>query len=190
MKGNLALLACICLAGCATLHKAQDKRTAYHTYAVNDTNHQIEKILDTSKFQTGKVTIVEIDFKPLLSDGADTISPTPEVTIGNDGVVSVKGEKVISVKRTTIESTTVQTGKTCESESSSGTEERASQSSAEEVIAVEKELPKDVAKAPKYIMVTAIVFASLVAAIWLAWKRKAIIGWLKKILSAMKRLFM
>jgi len=199
MKRTFAFLACICLAGCATLHKTQTTTTDDYTHTTRDSSIITERMVDTTKTESGKITIVEITFNPLplpdsfpdkMQTDTSSVPVAPEVTIGNDGSVSVRGGNVVSVKQTTIETETEQTGKSYESESSSGSEEQESKSSTDEELVVERETPKEVAKAPKYIMVTVIVIAALVAAIWLALKRKPIANWLKKVLAAMKRLFM
>lgn len=201
MKRTFALLACLCLAGCATLHKTQTKTTDDYTHTTRDSSVTTKKVIDTTKTQSGKITITEIVFNPLpfpvVNDfperpACDTSSAPvmPDVTIGNDGTVDIKGGNIVSVKQTTIEASSEQTGKTYQSESSSESEEQETKSTADEAIVVEKETPKEVMKAPKYIMVTAIILASLVAVIWLALKRKSIVSWIRKVLAAIKRLFM
>ena len=200
IKSTFALLACLCLAGCATLHKTQAKTTDDYTHSTRDSSVTTKNVINTTKTQSGKITITEIVFNqlplpfPLVNDfpACDTSSAPvmPDVTIGNDGIVDIRGGNIVSVKQTTIETSSEQTGKTYQSESSSESEEQETKSSTDEAIVIEKETPKEVMKAPKHIMVTAIILATLVAVIWLALKRKSIVSWIMKVLAAIKRLFM
>lgn len=173
-----------------------------NTESSENSNQKTEKVVDTTKTESGKITITEIEFYPPtdncetqdkdtvnnIATNGDSKADKPKATNVGDihlpNVGSIQNAAIKSIKQTTIESNLEQKGESKETNENDTSKSEAvisktSQSSVEETT-----------PAPDPYRWRYIFYILLVVSIWLLYlKRVPILNWIKTILSGIRRIF-
>ena len=195
MKRVITLVAlCLMLMGCGA-SKHLNKRTietAKDSSRVESSKTETsERITDTTKTETGKVTITEIEFfPPAPIDGVrdslgNTAVTTPFVNLDLQNIGNITNAGAVkSIRQTVIESESVQKGESRESEEKdeSGTETSVAVKTDESTVDKVIEAPKP--NCVKYIFYLALLAVGVLA----YFKRVPILNVIRKILAGVKKL--
>lgn len=188
MKNLLLLLVTFFMISCASTRKSVQTSCTTDTSIdkVDSQAMKTEKAIDTTKTESGKITITEIEFYPptLLPDvpmsGNEETTPCFEI----DGVGKVKGGNVKHIKQTTIEKKSEQKGKSNESSESEKIQST--------VVATKSNQTSQIQTSPapdpyrwRYIFYILV----LVGIAMLYLKRVPFLNWIKKILAGLRRIF-
>lgn len=197
----LPLIFCFILISCASTRKSVQMSctSQTNTESAEKQTSKAEKVVDTTKTESGKVTITEIEFYP-PSDchhDKDTASEAPkkkpkadkpkgnnvgEINLPNVG--NIKDAAIKSIKQTTIESEKEQKGESKESNESDNSKSQATLSNTSQS-GTEESTP-----APDPYRWRYIFYILLIVAIGLLYmKRVPILNWIKTILSGIRKIF-
>lgn len=199
----LPLLFCFFMVSCASTRKSVHTSctSVTNTESSENSNQKTESVVDTTKTESGKITITEIEFYPPtndLTDGEDTvnnITTSDETKVKNSkatnvgdiylpNVGSIKNAAIKSIKQTTIESELEQKGESKETNESD-------KSKSESIISKTSQFGvEEITPAPDPYRWRYIFYILLVVSIWLLYlKRVPILNWIKTILSGIRRIF-
>lgn len=177
--------------GCSTTRKAT-KSIESTQFSLESQESQVsssEKIVDTTKTESGKITITEIEFyPPTENNGLPGINESPKSTnvsgLSLPNVGNIDNAAIKSIKQTTIESESESKG---ESNESSSTENIKSEAISENT---EKTAKVDESPAPDPYRWRYIFYILLIGvAALLYFKRVPILNWIKTILSGVRKIF-
>ena len=186
----LMMSLCLIVAGCGTSrhlskHKIESVRDSSHVETSK--TYKTETFTDTSKTESGKVTITVIEFfQPASGDSLRNHAadiPATDINLQNIGNITNAGA-VKSIRQKVIESESVQKGESRESEEKD-------ESGMETSVAVKTdELTEDkVIEAPKPSRVKYVFYLALLAVGVLAYfKRVPILNAIRKILAGVRKL--
>jgi hypothetical protein len=147
---------------------------------------KVDKVIDTTKTERGKITITEIEFYP-PPNGSDTVNHIPATNVGGMDlpiIGNIKEAAIKSIKQTAIELNAEQKGQSNESSETKGNQEQV-------ILANNKQSSQEsIAPTPdpyrwRYIFG---IFAILAVGL-LYRKRIPVLNWIKKILSNIRRIF-
>lgn len=136
-----------------------------------------QRAIDTTRTETGKVTITEITF--FAPDTATDTPPMADVRLPTFG--NVKGA-IKDIKQTIIEKGVEQSGKSNESKESEETQENA------ELSKQQNHIQKQEATKTSSFNWRWACIAVIALALVLYWKKMPIVNWIKKILSAFRKI--
>jgi sortase (surface protein transpeptidase) len=181
MKKYIILLTCIVLlVSCGTKKKSlkQSSTNEMSLQSVESQSAKTEKVVDTTKTESGKITITEIEFYP----ASDTQNNVGGMDIPN--IVNIKDAAIKSIKQTTIEQGTERKGQSNETSEISGNQSAAVLSKSNQYI------QEVIAPSPdpyrwRYIF----YILSLVAVALLYLKRIPVLNWIKTILANIRHIF-
>ncbi|MDL2303207.1 hypothetical protein LJC28_02315 [Dysgonomonas sp. OttesenSCG-928-D17] len=192
MKKIAFILLCIFVAiGCSTTKKATktSESTQLSSESQESQHSSSEKFVDTTKTESGKITITEIEFYPPIANNESTGSnekPKANNVLGLSlpNIGSMDNAAIKSIKQTTIESESESKG---ESNESSSTENIKSEAISENT---EKTAKVDESPAPDPYRWRYIFYILLIGvAALLYFKRVPILNWIKTILSGVRKIF-
>lgn len=192
MKNIFIFILCMLMVACASTKKSTQniKETANVLAQVDESHSAAEKFIDTTKTESGKITITEIEFYPPNANeppqgnkespkSTSNVSGLSLPNVGNIGNASIK-----SIKQTTIEKRSEQKGKSNESSESEKIQSA--------VIATKSNQTSQIQTSPapdpyrwRYIFFILV----LVGIAMLYLKRVPFLNWIKKILSGIRRIF-
>lgn len=182
------------LVSCGSARKLQQNKSEIHvdsTATVKNVEVNVEKVVDTTRTEHGKITITEIEFYPTTcvddveGEKPDTnkVKPgttpkaTPAADIELSNVGKVKGN-VKSIKQTVIETDVEDKGESKESSESNETENVANVSRNEETA---QKVQEPTADPYRWRYIFYILLIGVAVLLYL--KRVPILNWIKKILS-------
>lgn len=196
----LPLIFCFIMISCASTRKSVQMSctSQTNTESAEKQTSKTEKVVDTTKTESGKVTITEIEFYPPYDcQHKDTASKAPkknpkadkpkgnnvgEINLPNVG--NIKDAAIKSIKQTTIESEKEQKGESKESNESDNSKSEATLSNTSQS-GTEESTP-----APDPYRWRYIFYILLIVAIGLLYiKRVPILNWIKTILSGIRKIF-
>lgn len=181
------------MVACASIKKSTQtiKETA-NVLAQVDESHSAdtEKFIDTTKTESGKITITEIEFYPPNANepppgnkespkSTSNVSGLSLPNVGTIGNASIK-----SIKQTTIEKDSEKKGESKESSSITNVKNEATLTNTEKTAKVETSPAPDPYRW-RYIFYTLL----LGAIAFLYFKRIPVLNWIKTILSNIRRIF-
>lgn len=143
---------------------------------------KLNKVVDTTKTDNGKITFTEIEFYP---PSGDTIT-IPVVNVDGVNIVnvaSIKNAAIKSIKQTIIETNVEQKGKSNESSETQGNQEQTM------ILSNEQELQESIVPVSdpyKWRYIFGIVAILAIGLLYL--KRTPIFNWIRKILSNIRRI--
>lgn len=193
----LPLIFCFIVISCASTRKSVQMSctSQTNTESAEKQTSKAEKVVDTTKTESGKVTITEIEFYPpsdcqhnkdMASEAPKADNPNGsnvgEINLPNVG--NIKDAAIKSIKQTTIDLEKEQKGESKESNESDNSKNQAtisntSQSGTEESTT-----------APDPYRWRYIFYILLIVAIGLLYmKRVPILNWIKTILSGIRKVF-
>lgn len=175
------LILLIALVSCRATRNMEIQSEKSNVDSVAASSARIERVqraIDTTRTETGKVTITEIIF--LSHDTAmATQPPLADVSLPTFG--NVKGA-INGIKQTIIEKSVVQSGNSNESKESKETQENAELSKRQNYI------QKQEATKPSSFNWRWTCFAVIALALVLYWKRMPILDWIRKILAGIRKI--
>lgn len=183
----LPLIFCFIMISCASTRKSVQMSctSQTNTESAEKQTSKTEKVVDTTKTESGKVTITEIEFYPptLLPDvpmsGNEETTPCFEI----DGVGKVKGGNVKSIKKTSIEAKSESKGQSNDSEETKNEESKAvADKTSNAKIVVEEPVPDPY----KWRYIFYITLIGAMALLYI--KRQPVLNWIKKLLSGIRRI--
>ena len=193
MKNIFIFILCMLMVACASTKKSTQtiKETA-NVLAQVDESHSAdtEKFIDTTKTESGKITITEIEFYPPNANepppgnkespkNTSNVSGLSLPNVGNIGNASIK-----SIKQTTIEKDSEKKGESKESSSITNVKNEATLTNTEKTAKVET------SPAPDPYRWRYIFYILLLGTIaFLYFKRIPVLNWIKTILSNIRRIF-
>lgn len=199
-KVLLPLIFCFIMISCASTRKSVQMSctSQTNTESAEKQTSKAEKVVDTTKTESGKVTITEIEFYPPsdCKHGKDTTSEPSsnkpkankpkgsnvgEINLSNVG--NIKDAAIKSIKQTTIESEKEQKGKSNESNESDNSKSEATLSNTNQSI-TEESMPTPDPYRWRYIFY--IVLLVSIGLLYL--KRVPILNWIKTILSGVRKI--
>lgn len=170
MKNLILSLIVIFLSSCVATKKNVDMMNTSSSVreSLKSQEHKREKVFDTTKIESGKITITEIDFyTPTKSD----------VGVINNAAIK-------SIKQTTIEKSSEQRGENKETSKSKIQQK--------EAVAIKNDKTSQTRTSPapdpyrwRYIF----YIVTIVAVVLLYLKRQPLLNWIKKLLSVIRRIF-
>ena len=182
---------CLMVTGCGTSrnlskHKIESVRDSSHVETSK--MDKTETFTDTTKTESGKVTITEIEFIPPASDGDSLRNhaadiPATNINLHNIGNITNAGG-VKSIRQTVIESETVQKGESRKAEESEETEKGTSVAVKTDESEVDKAIEAPKPNRIKYVF----YLAMLAVGIFLYLKRIPILNKIRTILTGLKKL--
>lgn len=182
----LMMSLCLMVTGCGTSrnlskHKIESVRDSSHVETSK--MDKTETFTDTTKTESGKVTITEIEFFPdsLRNHAADI--PATNINLHNIGNITNAGA-VKSIRQTVIESETVQKGESRKAEESEETEKGTSVAVKTDESEVDKAIEAPKPNRIKYVF----YLAMLAVGIFLYLKRIPILNKIRTILAGLKKL--
>ncbi len=109
----------IMMASCGTTRKARQTETnvADSTRTSAAIEVATHKMVDTTKTESGKVTVVEIEFYEPTNTGADSAKVSPTIVVQDDGIHIDNAVNVKTVKTAVIETTATENKTKYESQS-------------------------------------------------------------------------
>lgn len=176
--------------GCSTTKKAT--KTSESTQLSSESNESkfssTEKLVDTTKTESGKITITEIEFYQTSVNGESTGSSDKTKTnvssLSLPNICKIDNAAIVSIKQTIIEDDSKTKG---ESNESSSAEIIKSEAISENI---EKTAKVYEATAPDPYRWRYIFYILLIcAAVFLYLKRVPILNWIKTILSGIRKIF-
>jgi hypothetical protein len=177
MKRIIFLLACIALISCTSTQKSVKSTWANETslQSMESQSTKTGKVIDTTKTESGKITITEIEFYPPPNDTASNA--------GGVDLPNIKDAAIKSIRQTIIETGSEQKGKSKESSESNERQKEAIISN------TTQKTDEVIAPAPdpyrwRYIFYILL----LITAIFLYVKRIPVLNWIKKILSGIRKI--
>ncbi len=186
MKKLILIALCLTLFSCANTRKSVQTNSMNETLVQSNESQstQVDKLIDTTKTETGKVTITEIEFYEATDNVNDSMNDSiiaNDISIDVLNQVNISGASIKSIKRTIIESTSEKKGQINET----GIE----QSKAQMTIANEEQSLEKIDEQPynsyqRYIFFTLIIFAIVIIYV----KRVPILKWIKKIFNNIFRI--
>ena len=193
----LPLIFCFILISCASTRKSVQMSctSQTNTESAEKQTSKAEKVVDTTKTESGKVTITEIEFYPpsdcqhnkdMASEAPKADNPNGsnvgEINLPNVG--NIKDAAIKSIKQTTIESEKEQKGESKESNESDNSKNQATLSNTSQSGTEES------TTAPDPYRWRYIFYILLIVAIGLLYmKRVPILNWIKTILSGIRKIF-
>lgn len=187
----LMMSLCLMVTGCGTscrLSKCMTESVRDSIHVETSKTDETETFTDTSKTESGKVTITEIEFFPPASGGDSLgnhalVIPATDINLLDIGSVANAGA-VKSIRQTVIESETVQKG-----ESRKAEESEESKKGTSVAVKTDESVVEKVIEAPKSNRVKYIFYLALLAVVVLAYiKRVPILNTIRKILAGLKKL--
>lgn len=200
----LPLIFCFFMVSCASTRKSvhHSCTSVTNTQSEENSNQKTEKVVDTTKTESGKITITEIEFYPpinncgnqekdtvnnIINNGNSKAESPKETNVGDiylPNVGSIQNAAIKSIKQTTIESNLEQKGESKETNENDTSKSEAVISKTSQS-GVEETTP-----APDPYRWRYIFYILLVVSIWLLYlKRVPILNWIKTILSGIRRIF-
>lgn len=197
----LPLIFCFILISCASTRKSVQMSctSQTNTESAEKQTSKAEKVVDTTKTESGKVTITEIEFYPPsdcqhdknAASEAPPKKPKADKPKGNNvgeinlpNIGNIKDAAIKSIKQTTIESEKEQKGESKESNESDNSKNQATLSNTSQS-GTEESTP-----APDPYRWRYIFYILLIVAIGLLYmKRVPILNWIKTILSGIRKIF-
>jgi hypothetical protein len=144
----------------------------------------VDKVIDTTKTEKGKITITEIEFYP---PNSDTVNHAPATNVGGveiPNIGNIKDAAIKSIKQTTIESDVEQKGQSNESGETKGNQKQTILVSNEQS---SQECIEPVPDPYRWRYIFYILVLLGIAMLYL--KRVPFLNWIKKILSGIRRIF-
>ncbi len=167
----------------STVNAADSTRITSSAESVTD------KVIDTTKTESGKTTVVEIEFFHPVTPTDSTVKAddAPVIRVDDTGIRIDNASNVKSVKTTTIESESVNKGESRESQAES---EKVDSVAVATIETYHHEESAPVA-GRKFKTTMLIIAATAIATIiaMLALKRTGFFGWIKKVLSLIASIF-
>jgi len=187
MKKFVFIIICMfAIIGCATTKKttqlSESIQLSSESQESNFSNN--EKFIDTTKMESGKITITEIEFYPPTTSDEPAKPPNNVSGLSLPNIGNIDNAAIKSIKQTTIESNSEQKGESNESSSTASIKNEAVSANTEKTAKV------DEAPAPdpyKWRYIFYILLVGVVA--FLYFKRVPILNWIKTILSNVRRIF-
>lgn len=193
MKNIFIFILCMLMVACASTKKStQTTKETANILAQVDESHSAdtEKFIDTTKTESGKITITEIEFYPPNANepppgnkespkSTSNVSGLSLPNVGNIGNASIK-----SIKQTTIEKDSEKKGESKESSSITNVKNEATLTNTEKTAKVETSPAPDPYRW-RYIFYTLL----LGTIAFLYFKRIPVLNWIKTILSNIRRIF-
>lgn len=182
---------CLMVTGCGTscrLSKCKIESVRDSSHVETSKTYKTETFTDTSKTESGKVTITEIEFFPPASGGDSLgnhapVIPATDINLLDIGNVANAGA-VKSIRQTVIESETVQKG-----ESRKAEESEESKKGTSVAVKTDESVVEKVIEAPKPNRVKYVFYLALLAVVVLAYfKRVPILNAIRKILAGVRKL--
>lgn len=192
----LPLIFCFIMISCASTRKSVQMSctSQTNTESAEKQTSKTEKVADTTKTESGKITITEIEFYPPsdYQHDKDTASEAPskklkgnnvgEINLSNVG--NIKDAAIKSIKQTTIESEKEQKGESKESNESGNSKNQTTLSNTS-LSGTEESTPVPDPYRWRYIF-----YILLIVAMGLfCMKRVPIMNWIKIILSGVRKFF-
>jgi hypothetical protein len=188
----LILISMLVFVGCSTTKKVTETNESKQlSFESNEDNFSSsEKFVDTTKTESGKITITEIEFYPPNANepppgnkespkSTSNVSGLSLPNVGNIGNASIK-----SIKQTTIEKDSEKKGESKESSSITNVKNEATLTNTEKTAKVET------SPAPDPYRWRYIFYILLLGTIaFLYFKRIPVLNWIKTILSNIRRIF-
>ena len=174
------LILLIALVSCRATRNMESQSDKSNVDSVAASSARIEReqrAIDTTRTETGKVTITEITF--FAPDTATDTPPMADVRLPTFG--NVKGA-IKGIKQTIIEKGVEQSGKSNESKESEETQENA------ELSKQQNHIQKQEATKTSSFNWRWACIAVIALALVLYWKKMPIVNWIKKILSAFRKI--
>lgn len=174
------LILLIALVSCRTTRNMESQSDKSNVDSVAASSARIEReqrAIDTTRTETGKVTITEITF--FAPDTATDTPPMADVRLPTFG--NVKGA-IKGIKQTIIEKGVEQSGKSNESKESEETQENA------ELSKQQNHIQKQEATKTSSFNWRWACIAVIALALVLYWKRMPILDWIRKILAGIRKI--
>ena len=190
MKNFILSLIVLFLVSCAATKKGVETMNTSSSVQETNASQQVkmEKVVDTTKTESGKVIITEIDFFPPTLSPDIGISGNDETTIPCfeiDGVGKVKGGNVKSIRQTSIEAMSEIKGQSKDSEEIKDEESKAVVDKTSNAKVVVSSPEPDPYRWRYIFYILAILIA---VAIFIYVRRKPLVDKYKTILSQVKKL--
>ena len=184
------LIALVSCQATRNMESTSDKRNVDSVAASAARIEREQRAIDTTRTETGKVTITEIEFFPPTEieqpqpepDKPKKTQPPTTASVDLSNVGKVQGA-VKSIKQTVIESDVEEKGESKESSESNETESAATVTKATESTDKQQEQPPDPYRW-RYIFFIALLSVSVL----LYLKRTPIVNWIRKILSGILKI--
>ena len=174
------LILLIALVSCRATRNMESQSDKSNVDSVAASSARIEReqrAIDTTRTETGKVTITEITF--FAPDTATDTPPMADVRLPTFG--NVKGA-IKGIKQTIIEKGVEQSGKSNETKESEETHENA------ELSKQQNHIQKQEATKPSSFNWRWACIAVVALALVLYWKRMPILDWIRKILAGIRKI--
>jgi len=191
MKKVVFILLCLFVAfGCSTTKKATKTSESIQLSSESQESQfsSSEKFIDTTKTESGKITITEIEFYPPTVNNEPTGSnDKPKTNVSRlslPNVGNIDNAAIKSIKQTTIESESETKGESNESSSTTSIKNEAVVGNTEKTVMINEEPALDPYKW-RYIFY--ILLIGVVVFLYL--KRIPILNWIKTILSGIRKIF-
>lgn len=193
MKNIVITLICMFIVlGCSTTKKVTETNESakFSMESKESNSSSSEKMIDTTKTESGKITITEIEFYPPNANepppgskespkNTSNVSGLSLPNVGNIGNASIK-----SIKQTTIEKDSEKKGESKETSSITNVKNEATLTNTEKTAKVE------ISPAPDPYRWRYIFYILLLGTIaFLYFKRMPVLNWIKTILSNIRRIF-
>ncbi len=186
MKKIVAFLFCLIMLSCASTRKSVQTSSTNESFIQSNESQstKVDKVIDTTKTEKGKITITEIEFYP---PNSDTVNHAPATNVGGveiPNIGNIKDAAIKSIKQTTIESNVEQKGKSNESNETNGNQEQIMLAGNKQT-SQESTVPAPDPYRWRYIFYILVLLG--IAMLYL--KRVPFLNWIKKILSGIRRIF-
>ena len=187
MKKIILSLIVMFLASCAATKKGVETMNTSSSVQETTTSQEVktEKVVDTTKTESGKITITEIEFYPptLSPDYSMLWNEESTLCFEIDDVGKVKGGNVKSIKKTSIEAKSESKGQSNDSEETKNEESKAvADKTSNAKIVVEEPVPDPY----KWRYIFYITLIGAMALLYI--KRQPVLNWIKKLLSGIRRI--
>ncbi|MDR1055862.1 MAG: hypothetical protein LBL90_08610 [Prevotellaceae bacterium] len=188
MKKIVVFMLCLVLLSCASTRKSVQTISTNDSFIQSNESQsaKVDKVIDTTKTENGKITITEIEFYP--PNGSDTVNHTPAINVGGvdiPNIGNIDNAAIKSIKQTTIESESETKGESKESSSTEINKNESAVANTEKTVMIDEEPAPDPYKW-RYIFY--ILLVGVIAFLYL--KRVPILNWIKTIISGIRKVFL
>jgi len=191
MKNVFLLILCFLMVACATTKKSTQIKETANTVAQKSElgKNNIEKFIDTTKTEKGKITITEFEFYPPAASDAqinDKASPieTNVSSLNLHNVDNIGNAAIKSIKQTTIEMDSQKKGESKESVFTTNEKKEVLTANTERSVEIEA---TPVSDPMRWRYIFYILLSVVMAFLYL--KRAPVMNWIKIILSGIRRFF-
>lgn len=184
MKKIFTFILCILMISCTSMRKTvqSSSKSDLSVQSMESQSTKTERVVDTTRTESGKIIITEIEFYPPTVSSEPDKANTPASNVGGVNL-PIKDAAIKSIKQTTIESSSEQKGKSKETNETEGNQSEAILSKNEQ------HTEQVVSPAPDPYRWRYIFYIVVIVSIGVLYlKRIPILNWIKKILSGIRRI--